>query len=187
MTHKTEKGTKKLKEKWKWVPGFKGLYKVSNYGRVRSVTRNIKHRGKGVRPIGGIILKPLKDKNAKYKYHSVVLHRNGQQIRIGVHRLVLEAFIGPCPKGHQSCHFPDMNVENNRLDNLRWDTCKGNARDRMLHGKEAKGWRISASLTTTEKRKAICDLYFKLDYTIGQLSRIFKKPKNTIRYLIETF
>lgn len=51
-----------------------------------------------------------------------------------VHRLVLEAFVGPCPEGMECCHFPDWNPGNNALSNLRWDTHKGNSGDMRSHG-----------------------------------------------------
>lgn len=50
-----------------------------------------------------------------------------------VHRLILEAFVGPIPRGMQCCHG-DGNPANNRLSNLRWDTPKGNQADRIKHG-----------------------------------------------------
>lgn len=58
------------------------------------------------------------------KYHSIF-----------VHRLVLEAFVGPCPDGMECCHDPDYNPSNNRLENLRWDTRKANMEDAKRHGR----------------------------------------------------
>lgn len=55
-----------------------------------------------------------------------------------VHRLVLLAFIGPCPEGMECCHS-DGNPANNRLENLRWDTRKNNQADRIKHGTDCKG------------------------------------------------
>lgn len=55
-----------------------------------------------------------------------------------VHRLVLEAFVGPCPDGMQACHG-DGNPANNRPENLRWDTIKANSADRIRHGTDARG------------------------------------------------
>jgi hypothetical protein len=49
-----------------------------------------------------------------------------------VHRLVLEAFVGFCPGGMQCCHG-DGNTANNHLSNLRWDTAKANAADKVRH------------------------------------------------------
>jgi hypothetical protein len=47
---------------------------------------------------------------------------------IGVHRLVLEAFRGPCPPGHETRHH-DGDKQNNSLDNLSWATHKKNCED----------------------------------------------------------
>lgn len=47
--------------------------------------------------------------------------------------LFLHPFIGPRPQKYHGCHN-DGNPENNRLENLRWDTCKGNHADKKKHG-----------------------------------------------------
>ncbi len=51
----------------------------------------------------------------------------------GIHRLVLMAFVGPCPNGMECCHYNDI-ADDNRLDNLRWDTRKNNHVDMIRHG-----------------------------------------------------
>jgi hypothetical protein len=50
-----------------------------------------------------------------------------------VHRLVLEAFVGPCPAGMEGCH-KDGNTANNHQTNLRWGTKASNSFDTVLHG-----------------------------------------------------
>jgi hypothetical protein len=57
-----------------------------------------------------------------------------------IHRLVLEAFVGPCPPGQECCHW-DGNPANNRLDNLRWDTRQANVDDMLRHGTRLYGSR----------------------------------------------
>jgi hypothetical protein len=47
--------------------------------------------------------------------------------------LVLEAFRGYRPKGTEGCHEDD-DVNNNNLDNLRWDTPKNNKIDAKRNG-----------------------------------------------------
>ncbi|WP_082143830.1 HNH endonuclease signature motif containing protein [Nitratireductor soli] len=49
-----------------------------------------------------------------------------------VHELVLLAFVGPCPPGHE-CRHLDGDEANNRLFNLRWDTRGNNGRDKKWH------------------------------------------------------
>lgn len=51
-----------------------------------------------------------------------------------VHRLVLEAFVGPCPDGMECRHFPDRSTDNNRLENLAWGTHAQNLEDTFSHG-----------------------------------------------------
>lgn len=68
----------------------------------------------------------------------------GMQVIRSVHRLVLEAFIGPAPDGCQACHY-DGNPENNCASNLRWDTAVANWDDRKRHGRGSDGSRNGRS------------------------------------------
>lgn len=55
-----------------------------------------------------------------------------------VHHLVTEAFIGPRPPGYEVCHA-NSDPGDNRLGNLRYDTPKGNAADRIPNGTHTAG------------------------------------------------
>ena len=69
-----------------------------------------------------------------------------------VHRLILFAFVGPCPPGMECCH-EDGNRLNNKPSNLRWDTHAANCKDRSKHGTQARGERIwKAKLTESQIR-----------------------------------
>lgn len=57
-----------------------------------------------------------------------------------ISHLVLETFVGPRPAGMEACHG-DNNPANDRLDNLRWDTHKGNVADKLRHGTHNRGVR----------------------------------------------
>lgn len=117
-------------EKWRPVAGFEGFYEVSDQGRVRSLDRIVEssYRNRRVR---GLILRPFA--RPPYGHCQVTLCRNGVQVDGLVHRLVLQAFVGPCPVGMEGCHFDDVPM-NNRLDNLRWDTPGSNKRDSVRNG-----------------------------------------------------
>lgn len=65
-------------------------------------------------------------------YVWVNMVRDGHEYGRAVHRLVLEAFVGPPGPGLVGCHS-NGNRSDNRLANLRWDTAKSNLADRHRH------------------------------------------------------
>ncbi|WP_454113585.1 HNH endonuclease [Microbacterium maritypicum] len=104
-------------ERWRTVPEYEGLYEVSDLGRVRN-SRTGHVRSVNTKPSG---------------HQRVLLWRDGKEQGMYVHRLVLMAFVGPCPEGMEGCHN-DGDPANNGLDNLRWDTRAGNTADSLTHG-----------------------------------------------------
>lgn len=122
-------------EEWRPVVGWEGCYEVSDLGNVRSVDRYRTHVCRdGKHTLSLRRGKPLKQNVAKRGYRVVALYNppvrgKGRQ----VHRLVLEAFVGPCPPGMEACHCNGIS-DDNRLVNLRWDTRSNNNLDTVLHG-----------------------------------------------------
>lgn len=124
-------------EVWKDIGGYEGLYQVSNLGRVRSVRRmaNCPVMKSGTRLVRERILKPWRFlRKGKVLALGVDLSKNNKVKKFHIHKLVLTSFVGPCPDGMEACHFPDRDVTNNRLDNLRWDTHSNNEADKLIHG-----------------------------------------------------
>lgn len=117
-------------ERWLPVPEYEGYYEVSDHGNVRSVDRKIIHSNGITRTFPGRVLKKWQDKGGYWK---VGLSKNGELHFRMVHRLVLSAFVGQCPKGMEGCHN-DGNPGNPHLGNLRWDTYSNNQKDRRMHG-----------------------------------------------------
>src|SRR5690242_11046966 len=108
-------------ERWAPVPGHPG-YEVSDRGRARSLDRvRVNIRGVRCRYRG----QPLRTWPARKGYLMV---RLGAGRAYAVHRLVLSAFVGPCPDGMEGCHN-DGDTANARLTNLRWDTHAENQAD----------------------------------------------------------
>lgn len=105
-------------EQWKDIEGYKGLYQVSNGGRVKSLAR-IFYSGKDYH-----IKKKYPEKLVAISHYStgycyVVLCKDGLARKFKVHRLVASAFIPnhdglPCVD-HINCVRDD-----NRAENLRW-------------------------------------------------------------------
>lgn len=98
-------------EIWKDIVGYEGWYQVSNMGRFK----RIRNRS------GKIIERYLHPWGNGYK--EIELSRGTDKTRkqFMAHRLVLEAFIGPCPKGMETNHKNGIRHDN-RLENLEWIT-----------------------------------------------------------------
>ena len=103
------------RRKWKDIPGYEGLYQVSNLGEIKSL--NYRNTGKEK------IIKPRKNKGG---YLRVVLCKNGKQKDFLVHRLVAVAFI-PNHNNYNQVNHKDENPSNNNVNNLEWCTSKYNS------------------------------------------------------------
>lgn len=124
-----------MKSRWRPVVGYEGFYEVSDLGEVRSLPRCVYSKWVGKRrlqkPIPGVLLVPGVDN--KKGHLRVKLYSNGKRTRQQVHRVVLSAFVGPCPTGMEARHL-DGDPSNNSLKNLCWGTAIENWRDRYDHG-----------------------------------------------------
>jgi len=126
---------KRLKEIWKDVPGYGGLYRVSNLGRVRSLDMEIVRKD-GVEYTHKGRLLDLGGKNGNYL--RVTLCKDGCKKYLRVHQLVLITFVGPRPDGMEGCHNDGIKT-NNKTQNLRWGTPGENAIDKRNHGTNSRG------------------------------------------------
>ena len=126
------------------IPDFPG-YSITPDGRVWSAPRKGRRVGRWLKPSyyrGG--------------YISMTLSRKSKHYTKGVHRLLLETFMGPCPPGMEACHN-NGNPADNKLSNLRWDTLSANTLDAVRHGThggfKTRGERHgNAKLTETDVR-----------------------------------
>lgn len=128
---------------YKDIPGFPG-YRVGDDGSVWSRMIRCYVSGKGRLGVKYVVGEPCHTKQMKPYvqkggYLSIQLWKDGKPVHRLVHRLVLEAFVGPCPKGMECRHFPDDNKKNCNLSNLSWATKKQNQADRVFHGTHSRG------------------------------------------------
>lgn len=106
-----------MKEMWKDIRNYEGLYQVSNIGRVKSFRKSTKYGCESE-----YILKPYLASNG---YYQVTLYDNTVKHKFSVHRLVAEAFI-PNPNDYPQINHKDENRLNNEVSNLEWCTAEYN-------------------------------------------------------------
>lgn len=124
-----------MEEEWREVPGFPG-YAVSDQGQVRGRT--------------GGVLKPHSDATGRQR---VDLGGKRHRRAARVHTLVLEAFQGPRPEGHEASHL-NGDASDNRAANLAWESHADNVARKRDHGTHVQGERSPlARLTEAQVRE----------------------------------
>lgn len=115
--------TKSANERWRDVPGWEGLYQVSDLGRVKSLARIISRPPKGDLPLRERILRYGTNKRG---YRQVALSRNCKGTSIFIHKLVAAAFLGEA-NGREVNHI-SADKSDNTLSNLEYLTHDENIR-----------------------------------------------------------
>lgn len=111
-----------IEEIWKDIEGYEKSYKVSNYGRVKSLDRNITYSNGRICNHKGKILSPMLSNNG---YLYVHLLENTKRVKYSVHRLVAETFIKNDENKLEVNHKNGLKLDN-RLKNLEWSTRQEN-------------------------------------------------------------
>lgn len=111
-------------EIWKNIPNYIGYYQISNFGRVKSLTRKVKSSRSKIeyRTVNERIIKSRID---KYGYETVILRKENTDKHFTIHRLIAICFI-PNPENLPSINHIDENKLNNTVENLEWCTVKYN-------------------------------------------------------------
>ena len=119
-----------MKEVWKDVIGYEGLYQVSNFGKIKSLRKNI------------IMKTQKRGSRENNKYETVKLCGKNQKAKnFSIHRLVAKAFL-PNPNNLKEVNHKDENKMNNNLDNLEWSDQSYNRKYSINRGsiKYVKGY-----------------------------------------------
>lgn len=95
-----------MKEIWKDIPNYEGLYQASNLGNIKRTYKNGKQK----------ILKPVKDAKG---YLRVNLSKNNAIKNVQIHRLIAKTFIG---ESNLTVNHKDKDRKNNKIGNLEYMT-----------------------------------------------------------------
>lgn len=80
-------------EIWKDIKGYEGRYQISNFYRVKSLDRIVKHNNNVPQSMKGRFLK-ISYQNSKYKYRFVKLYKYNNLKNYKISRLIYQAFCG---------------------------------------------------------------------------------------------
>lgn len=105
-----------MREIWKDIFGYEGIYMISNLGRVKALKRRIKNKHDSFYYLPERIRKPVKDKNG---YLTVLFTVNRNVKCFKIHRLVAEAFVKNPYKKPQVNHKLGIKSDN-RATQLEW-------------------------------------------------------------------
>lgn len=169
-----------MKEIWKDIVGFEGLYQISNLGMVKSVERYVDRNGRPMR-VRERILKPSVANNG---YLIVNLNNQGFTTKY-IHRLVAEHFIeNPNPEVFTCVEHINACKMDNVLENLRWCSYIMNnnnpiTRQRMSDGSKGHAPSPLARQRLIEQNsKSVCQLSLS-----GELVKVWPSPQSVSREL----
>lgn len=143
-----------MEEIWKDIPGYEGMYAVSNHGRVKSLARlTPMPNGKLRREHERI----MRQSSTRCGYNIIGVSKGDKREYFSVHRLVAMVFI-PNPHNLPCVNHKDENKLNNHADNLEWCTSSYNNQygSRIERVSKANGLRI-AQLDKNDNVVAVYD------------------------------
>ena len=169
------------KEVWADIKGYEGLYQISTFGNVKSLSRPVKHSNGGTKILREKMLKIKVNSTTGYK--EVGLSRDGKQKFYLIHKLIAEAFIDN-PHRLPVVNHIDGCKTNNDIFNLEWVTCGENIRHAFANGLSHNNMtsEISRAGNEVQKKQVRCiddDLVFDsareaAEYYGVQLSNLSK-------------
>lgn len=174
-------------EVWKAVEGYEDAYKVSNYGRVKSVDgRTTVDKNGNVKKYKSVELK-FRCKSDD-KYPRVMLSKKAKREDFFVHTLVARGFIPEVP-GKPFVNHKDGNKHNNHVSNLEWCTSAEN----NIHAVET-GLNNNRHKVVLICKDTLQPLHFKskkeasefMGYKYNYITELLKKGKTeTKKYTIQ--
>lgn len=153
----------------KEIPGFSD-YCITKDGKIWSRINN-KWLKPSINGRGYLLIQLFKNKKAYNKH---------------IHRLLLEAYVGKCPK-NMECRHLDGNKLNNNLSNLKWGTRSENRQDAVRHGTAnvCKIGENHPAAKLSEQNAMTIYWYYKTGmYTQKELASKFNTTRETVSAIL---
>jgi hypothetical protein len=155
-------------EIYKEIPGFEGLYEVSNLGNIKNIKTS------------KVFAQSVNSKG----YVQICLQKNKKQVSMKVHRLVALAFIPVTDSNKNQINHIDGNKLNNHISNLEWVTCKEN----IIHAHKTGLNNVSINCRNKSieaSNKIVLDTLTGIYYTsCAEAAKIFKLPFSTLNAML---
>ena len=169
-----------INEQWKDIPGYEGLYQVSDHGRVKSCARVVPSALFGQQKVSEKMLKPSMDRG----YARITLSYNGKTYRKTAHQFVAICFI-PNPECKPHVNHIDGNHSNNHVSNLEWCTPSENEKHSYkVLGKINHQRKLHQSDIDFIKSTAIKAVRYRGGGNIKEIANKFNVDVSTIHNLI---
>lgn len=172
-----------MKEEWKDIEGYEGIYQVSNLGRVKSLQRFVNNTHCSKRLIKESILSV---KRESHQYDYISLYKNNKGKRAYIHRLVAQAFIQN-PNNYTDVNHKNEVKRDNRVENLEWCDKKynnnyGTGKRRMIESRNAhKKWNAEREIHMYD----LNGVYVRSFRSVVEAARYFNCSDSNIRPIID--
>lgn len=172
------------KEIWKDINGYEGLYKVSSFGNIKSLSRTFSFGNRGSKRL--IPDKIIKPNIIGHKYLQIGLSKNGKRKMFYLSRIVANAFL-PNPENK-----PEVNhikgKHQNEYWNLEWVTKLENMSDASKRGLMVhtglKGEKSSSSKLTEQHVTKIRNLYKTGKFEQKKIKNLFGVSATTVCQIV---
>jgi|WetSurMetagenome_2_1015567.scaffolds.fasta_scaffold22974_8 hypothetical protein len=172
-----------MKDIWKDIPGYEGMYQCSNYGLIQSFDRYIpsaiKYQDRVKRK--GKIIKPFFD---RYGYLKLILYKNGIKKNVTIHRLVALSFISNPENKPQVNHINGIKSDN-YVNNLEWVSNIDNIKHGVANKLFQYGLNHHFATLTTQELIDIKNKYIPRIYSSRKLAKEYNVSKTLILYIIK--
>lgn len=171
------------KEVFKDIPGYEGIYQVSNLGNVKSLSRNIYKLDGTLKKISkNILLKLFLDDKG---YYMVKLYNNNSKKTFKVHKLVAITFLNHTPNKYELVvdHINNIRTDN-RVENLQLITNRENCiKDKKVGSSRYTGVSWKKTINKWESKIQLNKINYFLGYFKSELEAHKAYEERYFKYL----